>query len=91
MDSNSQYELYLIKRELQSIINELDDIAYGIRRNFSNIGEDQAASCVSRVADKYRIAIRKLDNIDTNKVTDEYAAAHGGGGSSGGGGCSGSF
>ena len=46
MDSNSQYELYLIKRELQSIINELDDIAYGIRRNFSNIGEDQAASCV---------------------------------------------
>ena len=43
MDSNSQYELYLIKRELQSIINELDDIAYGIRRNFSNIGEDQSA------------------------------------------------
>lgn len=80
MDANSEYELYLIKRELQSIINELDDIAYDIRRDFSNIGEDQAAACVSRVAEKYRLAKRKLDNIDTKKVTDEYAAAHGGGG-----------
>lgn len=80
MDANSEYELYLIKRELQSIINELDDIAYDIRRDFSNIGEDQAAACVSRVAEKYRLAKRKLDNIDTKKVTDEYAAAHGSGG-----------
>ena len=78
MDSQSKYELYLIKRELQSIINELDDIAYGIRRDFSNIGEDQAASCVSGVADKYRIVKGKLDNININKVTDEYIAAHGG-------------
>lgn len=83
MDANSEYELYLIKRELQSIINELDDIAYDIRRDFSNIGEDQAAACVSRVAEKYRLAKRKLDNIDTKKVTDEYAAAHGGGGGGG--------
>ena len=75
MDANSEYELYLIKRELQSIINELDD--------FDNIGEDQAAACVSRVADKYRIAKRKLDNIDTKRVTDEYAAAHGSGGGGG--------
>ncbi len=83
MDANSEYELYLIKKELQSIIWELDDIANDIRRDFSNIGENQAASCVSRVADKYRVAKRKLDNIDTNKVTDEYAAAHGGGGGGG--------
>ena len=83
MDSNSQYELYLIKCELQNIINELDSIAYDIRRDFSNIGEDQAAACVSRVAEKYRIAKRSLDNIDTKKVTDEYAAAHGNGGGGG--------
>ena len=81
MDANSQYELYLIKQELQSIINELDDIAYGLKINFSNIGNEEAAACVSRVADKYRIVRRKLDNIDTNKVTEEYAAAHGNGGS----------
>ena len=82
MDANSQYELYLIKQELQSIINELDDIAYGLNTNFSNIGNDKAASCVSRVSSMYRSAKRKLDNIDTNKVTEEFAAAH----SSGGGG-----
>lgn len=82
MDSNSQYELYLIKRELQSIINELDDISYCLRRNFSNIGNDDAASCVSRVADTYRIAKRKLDNIDTKKVTEEFATTHSGGGGS---------
>ena len=66
MDANSEYELYLIKKELQSIIWELDDIANDIRRD-----------------EKYRIAQRKLNNIDTKKVTDEYAAAHGSGGGGG--------
>lgn len=83
MDANSQYELYLIKQEFQSIINELDDISYGLKNNFKNIGNDQAAVCVSRVAEKYRVVKRKLDNIDTNKVTDEYAATHGSGGGGG--------
>lgn len=78
MDANSQYELYLIKQELQSIINELDDVANGIKRNFSNIGNEQCAACVTRVADKYRIVKRKLDNIDTSKVTKEFATSHGG-------------
>ena len=87
MDVNSQYELYLIKQELQSIINELDDVAYGLNHNFSNIGSDRAAACVSKVARNYRTVKRKLNNIDTNKVTDEYAAAHpeAGNGSGGGG------
>lgn len=78
MDANSQYELYLIKQELQSIINELDDVAKGIKKDFTNIGNEQCAACVTRVADKYRTAKRKLDNIDTSKVTEEFAAAHGG-------------
>ncbi len=80
MNSSDQYELYLIKCELQNIINELDSIAYGVRRDFSNIGNEQCASCVSKVAEKYRYVKRKLDNIDTNKVTDEYLATHSGGG-----------
>ena len=78
MDANSKYELYLIKQELQSVINELDDIANGIKRDFANIGNEQCAACVKRVADKYRTVKRKLDNIDTSKVTEEFAAAHGG-------------
>lgn len=85
MDSNAQYEVYLIKKELQNIINELDDIAYSIRYNFTNIGNENAASCVSKVADSYRTVKRKLENMDTSKVTEEYASAHG---TSGGGGSS---
>ena len=82
-DAKGRNELNSIKRELQSIINELDNIADGIRRNFTNIGEDKAASCVSKVADQYRTAKRKLDNIEI--------IYRGGGGSSAGGGSSRSF
>jgi hypothetical protein len=76
MNANSQQELFLIKQELQSIIKELDDIAYGLNHNFSNIGNDKAASCISKVSVKYGSVKRKLDNIDTNKLTEEYIAAH---------------
>lgn len=76
MDANSQYELYLIKQELQGIINELDDIAYGLNHNFSNIGSDKAAACVSKVASNYRTVKHKLNNINTSKVTEEYTTAH---------------
>ena len=72
MNQNEQYELYLIQKELQSIINELDSVAYGLRNDFSNIGADQCASCVSRVAEKYRYVKRKLDSMDTSKVTEEF-------------------
>lgn len=88
MDANSAYELYLIKNELQSIINELNNIAFEISKDFSNIGENQVSACIYNVAEKYKVVKRKLDNIDTEKVTDEYAASHTvqGGGNGGGGG-----
>ncbi len=73
MDAKSQYELYLIKQELQSIINELDDVASGIKKDFCNIGNEQAAACVYKVAEKYRTAKRSLEKIDTKKVKQEYA------------------
>ncbi len=76
MDQSSQKELNSIKNELQRIINELNDISRGIRCGFSNIGEKRAADCVSRAAERYKSAKRKLDNIDTEKVTAEYSAAH---------------
>lgn len=63
MDANSQYELYLIKRELQNIINELDSISQGIQNDFSGIGNEQCAACVRNVAEKYRYVKRRLNNI----------------------------
>lgn len=91
MDANSNYELYLIKKELNNIINELDSISRGMNSNFKGIGNQRCASCISNVANKYRWVKKKLDNIDTSKVTEAYASAHGGGGSAGGGGSSRSF
>ncbi len=88
MDQKALQELYSIKAELLRIINELEDIERGLRNDFSNIGTEKAADCISKVIKNYRTVKRKLDNIDTEKVTEAFAKTHGlssGGGSGGGG------
>lgn len=86
MNARAQQELYDIKIELQNIINEMRSISYGVRNDFSGIGSEKCANTISNVVDQYEYVKRKLNNIDTSAVTDEYAAAHGGGGSTAGGG-----
>ena len=86
MDARAQEELRLIKIELQNIIYEMRNIASGVRGGFSGIGNEKCANTITNVADHYDYVKRKLNNIDTNDVTEEFAAAHGGGGTSGGGG-----
>ena len=58
------------RRELSSIISELRDIEWGIRHDFVGIGQDKAADCVDRVADKYDGVLRRLYNVDTNRLAD---------------------
>lgn len=65
MDSKDVKELNSIKSELQSIINELDDITSTIRSSATNVGESQAALCISEVADKYRGVKKTLNKIKT--------------------------
>ena len=81
MASSAGAVLSEIKRELNSIINELDSIADGVRRDFVGIGTEECANCLSRVADKYRWVRRQLNNIDLSD-----AMAEGGNGGGGGGG-----
>lgn len=76
MDQSAQEELYQIKRELQSIINELESISRGVRSEFVGIGSDKCASCITSVVTTYKKAKRRIDNIDTSKVTNEYAVSH---------------
>ena len=90
MDANAQQELYAIRSELQSIIDELRDISSGVRSDFSGIGNDRCAKAITVVADQYEQAKRKLNRIDTTKVTEGFVA-QGGGGSFRGGGASRSF
>lgn len=78
MDSSARGQLYSIKSELQSIINELEHIASGIQGDFQGIGENKCASRVRQVAEQYRHVQRKLNSIDTSKVTAQFAKSHGG-------------
>ena len=74
MDSNSQYELYLLKKELQSVIDELYSISAGIQRDFVGIGNDVCARNVMEVARAYESVKNKLERIDTSALTEEYIA-----------------
>ena len=74
MDANSQYELSLIKKELQSIIDELYNISRGVERDFSGIGNDKCAVSISAAAKQYETVKKKLDQMDLSAVTEEFAA-----------------
>lgn len=74
MDANAQYELYLIKNELQGIIDELYSIAGGISSDFEGIGNDKCANSVIAAAKQYESVKRKLNNMDMSTVTEEFAA-----------------
>lgn len=63
MDSATRREISSIKTELQSIINELDNISIGLKTDFKNIGNDKCAQVVANVADRYRNVKKKLNNI----------------------------
>ena len=58
------------KNELRSIINELRDIEWGVRRDFTNIGQDLCGDCIEKIIDKYNGVLTKLNNVNTNKFAD---------------------
>lgn len=79
MDANAQAELDGIKNELNAIIRELESISGGVRRDFVGIGNEQCAICIDRVIGQYRDVESKLGHLDTSKVMEGFAPAHGGG------------
>lgn len=72
MDAQTSSELNRIKNDFGSLINELKDIAFGIRKDFQGIGNDQCASCVENLINQCVAAKSKLENIDTNKLSPEF-------------------
>jgi uncharacterized membrane protein YgcG len=86
MDQNARNELDAIKRELWSIIKELEDISTGVRKDFAGIGNDKCADAINIVVNQYYTVYKKLNNIDTKTVTAAFAQSHGGGGGSSSGG-----
>ena len=92
MDYQSSQELEAIKRELHSIISELEDIRNHVRTDFTGIGSGDCADSISSVLNNLYTAERRLNNLDRNSVMQWFINAHpeiyGGGGSGGGGGSS---
>lgn len=74
MDANAQYELYTIKKELQGIIDELDSIGIGVRRDFSGVGNDRCADSIIGSANHYRSVKARLDRMDLSALSDEFLA-----------------
>ncbi|MBR3919778.1 MAG: hypothetical protein IKJ59_13770 [Clostridia bacterium] len=74
MDANTQYELYLIKNELQSIIDELYSIAGGVNNDFEGVGNEKCANSIIKAAKQYETVKQKLNNMDLSAVTEEFAA-----------------
>lgn len=74
MDSASQYELYLIKKELQDIVNELLSIANGVKLDFSGVGNEKCAESLVRAANHYMDVRRQLDSMNLSELSDEFKA-----------------
>jgi hypothetical protein len=56
------------KREMQSIIRELRDIEWGVRRDFTGIGEQLCGDCIDKIADKYDYVSRELNKVNYNLI-----------------------
>lgn len=58
------------RRELSSIISEMESIETGVRSDFAGIGEQLCGDCIAKVEEKYRYVLRKLRNVDTNRFAE---------------------
>lgn len=58
------------RNELRSLIKELRDIEWGIRNDFSGIGEQLCGDCIDKIADKYEGVLGRLNRVNTNRLAD---------------------
>lgn len=58
------------RKELRSIISELQDIEWGVRRDFSGIGEQLCGNCIDKIADKYNNVLSRLNRVNENNLAE---------------------
>jgi len=56
------------KTEMQSIIRELQDIEWGVRKDFTNIGQDLCGDCIGKIIGKYQYVSRELNKVNQNLI-----------------------
>lgn len=84
---SARSELESIKAELASIINELEDIAAGVQKDFLGIDSYKCSFAISDVKEDLQSAKLYLNNVQLKQAN---ASLEGGNGAFGGGGSSGS-
>ncbi len=58
------------RNELRSIIRELRDIEWGVRRDFTGIGQDLCGNSIDAIADKYDGVLRRLNHVNMNRLAE---------------------
>ena len=61
------------RNELRSIINELRDIEWGVRHDFTGIGQDLCGNCIDKIADKYDGVLTRLNRVNQNRLAEWIA------------------
>jgi len=56
------------RSELRSIIMELRDIEWGIRHDFTGIGQDLCGNCIDKIAGKYDGVLSRLNRVNSNRL-----------------------
>lgn len=56
------------RSELRSIISELRDIEWSVRRDFTGVGQDLCGDCIDKIADKYDGVLTRLNRVDYNRL-----------------------
>lgn len=58
------------KRELRSIISELQDVEWSVRHDFTGIGEQLCANCIDKISDKYSGVLSRLNRVNQNRLAE---------------------
>jgi hypothetical protein len=72
MTARANGEISAITRELSQIINELQDIENGIRRDFQGIGNDVCAARLGTVRTGLGRGLSSLNNLDTKTLAPGF-------------------
>lgn len=76
MESMAKNELYSIRRDLDSVIQELEFLSTKIRNEFEGIGNYKCADCIDKSLENCNFARKKLYNLDTSTITEHFARIH---------------
>ena len=57
------------KAEMRNIISELQDIEWGVRRDFINIGQDLCGNKINKVVQKYEGVSNALSRVSSRDIT----------------------